>query len=51
MSNPLNPEFWLSLGITPVVIDPDDSESVEQGLEQITQIIRNVADELEGEDE
>lgn len=34
-----NPDFWREFGIEPIIIDPEDDESIAEGLEAITQII------------
>lgn len=35
----LDPNFWSALGMTPIVIDPDDDSSVQQGAADIAQQI------------
>lgn len=41
----LNPDWWISQGITPIVINPADSESVETGIEKIEQEVKDAATE------
>jgi len=41
---PLDPDFWQAMGITPIVIDSTDSNSVSQGMNAITQAIVNATE-------
>lgn len=35
-----DPNFWESMGITPIIFDPSSDESIADGLEQITEQIK-----------
>lgn len=48
-TNPLDPSFWEALGVTPIVINPEDSQSVEDGLAELTLIITEIIEQKEEE--
>ncbi|MCV3215110.1 hypothetical protein OGM63_16585 [Plectonema radiosum NIES-515] len=37
--NPLEPSFWESMGITPIVIDNSSDETIQVGLDQLMELI------------
>lgn len=43
--------FFRSLGIEPIIIDPNDSKSVDEGIESIDSSIRDAAKGKDGNDE
>lgn len=50
-TNPLEPAFWEALGIQPVIIDPEDSESIEGGFKEVAQRIIDYVEEIVEEEE
>ncbi|WP_375497081.1 hypothetical protein [uncultured Nostoc sp.] len=46
-----DPTYWESLGIKPIVIDPESEESVSAGFEEITQRIREAVSEIQETDD
>ncbi|MBW4628250.1 MAG: hypothetical protein KME49_22740 [Brasilonema octagenarum HA4186-MV1] len=44
-----DPEFWISAGIYPIEIDLNNDESVEQGMNELTQKISDVVKEINEE--
>jgi len=42
-----NPDFWRQFGIEPIIINPDNDESIAEGLKKVTQEIQEVTEEEE----
>jgi hypothetical protein len=47
----LDPAYWESLGITPIVIDPEDEESVAAGVEEFGERIQQAVSEIRKRDD
>lgn len=44
-----DPEFWRSQGIEPTIINPDNPESIESGMKQVTDTLTNIFQDDEGD--
>lgn len=45
-NDPSTPEYWESLGIKPIIIDPNDSKDVEEKAQEISDRIREAAEDI-----
>lgn len=48
-NNPSDPKYWEALGITPIVINPDNDKSVDDGFAELTKAITEIVQPKEPE--
>ena len=45
-----NPEYWESLGIKPIVIDPNDEKDIEEKGNELAERIKDAVEKIRKED-